>query len=882
MEKLYNIAIDGKLDEAAWANAKEFTGFRKMVSQGGEVLDVQTFFKVLQDKDAVYFGFKCMEPDIPHVIEDHPNRDIWGTDRVELFVSPSGGTYDFYQFAVTFGCKMKAFYYAEGGQIQPDPYAPDWEAKVYTGKDFWSVEIKLPLTAFYMNENASMSDKWLLNPIRGRTKRNVRMCDDSSACALESKFMDFDRWLVVDGFHKRPAEDDLRIVSALIDITDKNEKGYCGTMEVKTINAAAETFVFSSNYGETTKISLQAGVNVFNAPCCFPKLGRDRISLELTRERDGKLFKRYYPVRVAYEPIKLRFSLPEYRCNFYPGQDCSKIVGTAISSKPVTLKLEGPGIETQEITPNADGSFCFETPNFEIGEAWLTATAGNEERKQKIRRLAPTGHMMTWISGGNLIVNGKPLLSRVAFSPGYRCGKVFYEQYLADNFHETRQVTKNGGFVDPRPVFDRILKMPKAEIFNDCMPCDELLRYYDRLIEENKDKDFAYYYICDEPECAGVSPIYLKNIYDYIAEKDPYHVINMASRGAKSFVECADWIETHPYIGPENLPDGRRIYNRPMKTMGNFVDDIALLNRSDKCIGMIPQLYGYEGKSIYADYPTFDELLCHSWAGMIHGGKTITPYACGDMRDRPCLEEGTRYLFSSMEALEQLMLFGKRAQLMRTEDAECVLYDNGDEKMFVLVNFNQTEQTVTVDGLFGEWYNFRHEGMLTGNTFTLKPLEVLIGTNVKKDAGLPGYAETAALIDKLEAARVAGCSKLVAVRHSISFAGSTVGVTRHRLLDGMRDNLAANIGKTGDRHLIANLDKVDITCDRVVVSGWNLSGKTAVTVKLNGEFVLPEGTQVKEEGLSTTYHFNQTIRPEAIRVDFFGEESMELYELEAF
>ena len=145
MGKLYQITLDGKLDEAAWEQAKVFTDFRARKSHGGEVMDVQTVFKVLQDTDCVYFGFHCMEPDMAQVIESHPNRNIWGTDRIELFISPSGDTYDFYQFAVTFGGKMTPFYYAEGGQIQPDPYDPDWEAKVYAGEDFWSVEMKIPL-----------------------------------------------------------------------------------------------------------------------------------------------------------------------------------------------------------------------------------------------------------------------------------------------------------------------------------------------------------------------------------------------------------------------------------------------------------------------------------------------------------------------------------------------------------------------------------------------------------------------------------------------------------------------------------------------------------------------------------------------------------------
>ena len=881
MDRLYDITIDGKLDETAWENAKEYTGFRKMVSQGGNVVEAQTFFKILQDRDCVYFGFQCMEPQMAQIIEDHPNRNIWGTDRVELFVSPSGGTYDYYQFAVTLGGKMVPFYYAEGGQIKPDPYAPDWEAKVHLDESFWSVEIKLPLTAFYMNDNANMSDTWLINPIRGHTTKGVHLCEESSPCVLDNKFVEFENFLVVGGFHKRPLEDDLRIVSALVDITEKTEDGYCGTMEVKTINPVDETFTFSSNFGQTATVKLEKGINLFTVPCRFPKLGRDKISLTLTREGDGKTFKRYYPVTVQYEPIKLRFSLPEYRCNFYPGQDYSKIVGTAISSKPVTLKLEGPGIETVEIQPNADGSFCFETPNFEEGEAWLTATAGDEVKKQKIRRLAPTGHLMTWVSGGNLIVNGKPVLARNAFSPGYRCSKGYSEVYEKENYHETRYVHKNEMFDTPHPEVSRGWALTsKTEAYEDRMPSEKVLGYFDQLLEKNKNEDFAFYYFADEPECAGVSPIYLRNAYEYITERDPYHVMLIPSRNAKAYVECADWFETHPYPCPENLSDGRRIYSRPMKTMGNFVDDIVKLNRPDKCVGMIPQIYGYEGKSIYADYPTFDEIMCHTWAGMIHGGKTIKPYACGDMRDRPHLEESIRYLFSSFEALESLVLFGKRTQLLRNENAECVLYDNGDEQMFVLVNFNQEPQTVTVDGLSGEWYNFRHEGMLTGNTFTMKPLEVLIGTSEKKDAGLPGYDETVALVERLEAERVAGCSKLVALRHDITLSG-TVGATKHRLLDGVRDNLAATIGKSGERYLIADLSKVDVSFHKIVVSGWNLQGNMSLRIKSGEVFVTPDVT-VEENGLATTYLFKNTVCPDAIRLDFLGEDIMELYELEAF
>lgn len=878
MDQLYNICIDGKLDEPAWENAKEFTGFRKMVSQGGEPAQMETYVKVLQDTDCVYFGFKCIEEDMANVMVANRERRVWDGDRIELFLSPSGSTYDYYQFIAQFGERIFSMYFAEGGQIKPDPYAPDWESKTYAGEGFWSVEMKIPLTAFYMNDNAGMSDTWLMNVIRGRTKAGVPRCENSSVCALNSKFVEFDKFLSVDGFYKRPEEDDLRIVSATVVITEKTQQGYCGIMEVKTMNPVDETFTFTSNYGATTKIHLEKGVNVFTTACCFPKLGRDKLSLTLTRESDGKAFKRYYPVTVEYEPIKLRFTAPEYRCNFYPGQDYTKIVGTAVSNKPVTLKLEGPGIDTVEIQPNADGSFCFETPNFEIGEAWLTATAGDEVKTQKIRRLAPTGHMMTWVSGGNLIVNGEPLLARTLYSPGFRCSKVFMDRYWVENYHENREITHSTGFVSPNPVLKRVMKMPILEVFEDRMPCDELLRYYDAMIEEHKDKDFAYYYLSDEPECKSVSPVYLRNAYEYIAERDPYHVIKIASRAANVYVECADWFETHPYIIPQNMDDGRRVHSRPLKSLGNFVDDIAKLNRPDKCIGVIPQVYSYEGKSKFADYLTLDEFISSTWACMIHGGKTLRPYATGDMADRPVAEEGVRYVFSSFEALDQLVLLGKRKQLLRTEEAECVLYKKGDEQMFVLVNFQETEQTVTVEGLSGQWYNFRHAGMLEGNTFTLRPYETLIGTSAKKDAGLPSYEETDALINKLEEKRVAGCSKLVPIRHSIDVSGLAA---RHRLLDGVRDNLAGSVGKSDD-FIELDLSKVKVSFNKVVISGWNMASRVTLQLKNGGEYAVPAIAEMKEEELSTTYILKDTVCPDGLRLELAGGDKMEIYELEVF
>ena len=167
----YGIILDGRMDEPVWDTVEGMTGFRQIKSQGGELAPEkeQTIFKVLSCEDRIYVGFKCMEPDIQQVIASHPNRPIWMGDRVELFLIPSEANFDFYQFVVTFSGQMICNYYIEGGNTKPDPYDPDWKSALYVGDDYWSVEIELPLTAFYMTSNDRWCKDWRANVIRCRS-----------------------------------------------------------------------------------------------------------------------------------------------------------------------------------------------------------------------------------------------------------------------------------------------------------------------------------------------------------------------------------------------------------------------------------------------------------------------------------------------------------------------------------------------------------------------------------------------------------------------------------------------------------------------------------------------------------------------------------------
>ncbi len=874
---MYGIVLDGKMDEAVWETIEPHTGFVGLVTvDGGAPSPVNTVFKVLSCEDRIYVGVKCFEPDMKFVLDTRYARNSYSGHAIEMFFSPSGNGFEYYQFVVTINGQTMTQYYSEGGNIRPDYYRPDWSQAVYIGDDHWSFEAEIPLTAFYWTYQEKWSSKWLINLSRNRIVQSGST-QYSSWAKLDRGFLEPYSFNSMEGFPMRKPEDDVRIVIATADLQEETENGYKGFLNVKADVVFAEEFTFESNFGETTDVKLVPGTNEFRVPCFYEKLGRNATTLSLTRKSDGKVFKRSYPVLVEYEPIKIHFDLPEYRSNFYPGQDYTKIVGTAKSAKKVTLKLEGPGIETAVISPDADGNFSFDTPNFEIGEAWLTATIDGYETKKKIRRLADTGRAMTWISKGNLVANGKPVLRRNTYGWDYRNGEAFQRRYKADDLHETMLF---------RPLIHlgpcwlvRGSEGAGGEATKDQMPSEEMFRQIDRVIEAHKDEDFGYYYLSDEPECRGLSPAYLRRMYEYIADKDPYHVISATSRSADAMVDMADWFETHPYICPYNYPDGRRVYLRDINTLGSFVDAIAKMNRPDKCIGFLPTCYGTSPKNY--DYPTFDEIICHTWAAMIHGGKSLWPYAAHDLNDRPALYEGMRYIFSTFEALEEIVLLGERTQLFRSDEAECVRYDHGDEQMFVLVNFNQTPLTVTVDGLTGTWHEFRGDRTITGNTFELKPLETIVATNVIKGADLPTYAQVKALIDDLEYKRTHRGSLLHDRYLDIKVTSSGLrGFCKNKLFDGMPDNLACWINRSEDNFVQLDLTQVKPTFSKVVIGGWQIEDMKLL-VKIGEEWVEPAATEITNEEFSKTYILADAITPEAMRLEFGGK-SGELYEIEVF
>ncbi len=871
----FAIEVDGRLDEKEWLEAKKYDGFGFLGEDMRNVAVEQTEFRIVSKPDAVYIGVKCYES-LMDRLKVASSDGFWGADSVELFLAPNGGTTEYYQFLITYANITCALYFEESGNIRPDPYAPVWKTAVHSGPDFWSAEIKFPLEAFYMTRQNLWKTTWRMNVCRTRT---VGEKQRTTWSPVKRRFGETFNFRKVDGFPMRAPENDVFIRSAVGKVNEVKNGKPVGTVEVQVNAPRAAEYEFCGS-----KFNLKAGANTIKSDYTFDKEGRNQVLLSLKRVSDGKVFSRYYPMLVSFEPIKIRFKLPEYRRNFYPGQDHTKVTGTVERSgnEPVTLTLTGAGLKEKKLILKGDKmDFTFDTTEMKYGEAFLKATCGKYEKTEKIRRLEPKpeSYNMSWISGGNLIVNGKPVQRRNMYSVYYMGGEVLKKKYDTDDLCLTKEVTYVQGWVEPCRLVPGI---EAREATRDVKPCKEYFEKLDKTIANGLTGKYAYYCISDEPECRNISPVYLKHIYDYICEKDPYHVVLVVSRACSRYLDCADWFETHPYINARD-EDGKRMYDREINTLGNYVEEISSLNRSDKCIGSMPTAFASRSHSEQSRYPNFAEMVCHTWAFIIRGSKTLFPYAYHDMGDVPSVYEGCRYIFTSSHALEEFILHGKRTLLFHNQQAGAALFElaNG-EKMFAAVNYTASPVTVSLKGVKGRFTEFRGDRSFRKfNKIELKPLEVIIGTTKKYDEGLKSYAEVSAEIDAKEKER---CStgNLLFERHADVEVVASRPTPRlsYKMFDGTRDVLAFYDVWGKNKFYEISFPKVDFipTFSKVRIYGNNL-GTPTVKIRKRGKWITLEPKNTVTEENMIEYDYGEDLRTVKLHIDFH-KHNLELYEIE--
>ena len=899
------IAIDGRLDDAAWKDAVWASGFSLLKSKNPNKASpsAETRFAVLTDADNLYIAVRALEPDMARLAAGikgaHTNP--WSDDTLEFFLAPTGMEDEYYQFVVAAGGGWWQMYYAEGGNIKPDPFAPLWD--VATGREAgaWTAELRIPWRSFYMTGHGFWKDAWQFNIARSR-KRDGQL---SSWSPLDRSFNEIKSFNRVTGIPPKKPADDIFLKNATARIASKNKNGVIAgslAVEVEADPAAAGAYALSIESPDLARtpaplaVTLTGGANSLAFPdVAFTKEGRISVTLALARADGGTAAARVYPVAVLHRPLALHFEAPGYAKCFFPGQDAGRLTGAAEVRLPVAeAVLEAAGKTLTLEVKDGRAAFDLDIAGAAADRIEVTLRAGDESLTEVVRKLPPVETPMAWIEKpGRIILNGKPAFGLGWYGPAWIVSRRWLEKYPTP---AAKQPEINiHGWITLEPF--RLVKGIEArEATRDVEPCREMFDKVRETIASNRGKkDFWIWYLSDEPECRGLSPVYLGHLYRYVKELDPYRPVMIVTREPERFVDCADILNPHPYIGPISIK-GERVLRRPVETVGSMFKSFGALGRRDKALMFTPQAC-----SLGSLYPTFDETNASVWIAVCGGIQGLTPYIYYDHASRPGLNLGFDWLYQSLSRLAPLIAAPRPPAPLTVSNPKIgARLNRGPDDGLLLVIANPTPEAqrtvVTADALKDAppLFRFRGAGEVIPENGSLAaelaPYGVWVLTSARMDEGLSTEAELRAAIDLAEAERTGRGNILFGKRYDVEVSASSdryvlqnQNEQKEKMFDGVLDVCAWKPSPNqGELWYEVAFPKYAVKFSKARIHGHALAG-TTFSVKKAGEWRQPEAKATEGDHF-LEFDFGQPLSTINIRLDFTTprarDDMVELYEIE--
>jgi len=157
--------IDGKLDDEVWKRAKEVS-FIRALDRKQKQPRFPTTMKAVWTLDGITFGFRMAEPAPEKLARNIKGRDdslAWWNDNVELFLDVTGQRTGYYQLIVN---PNAAVYDSRGADTEWT--CEGLRTRAHVGKDFWSLEVYVPHSAFKDAVRPGTGVEWYGNFTRHR------------------------------------------------------------------------------------------------------------------------------------------------------------------------------------------------------------------------------------------------------------------------------------------------------------------------------------------------------------------------------------------------------------------------------------------------------------------------------------------------------------------------------------------------------------------------------------------------------------------------------------------------------------------------------------------------------------------------------------------
>ena len=688
-------AIDGALDDAVWQSGEWYTGFR-LLNKPETRVGVQTRFKVAADGSAVYFAVRGDEPDMGHQVKTVTDRDgkVFHDECIEVMLGadPDGSRY-LHLIVNPLGTLYDAEVFNEGNETNVD-----WDGAIDVGvateAEAWSLELRVPLVD--IGAGAGGAEGWIVNVSRERHAGEVSELSSfapltggfhqpSHYASLRLPDVDLSRFLwgvrYPYGIQCQP-EQGAVVCSAKTHI--ENRTGAFRffllrpTWRIRGRDFVGRDVAGGLDDGQSREVG-------FSFPVADE--GRGMLVVEVLDRRNPDVLwaVRKRSLDLSYVPITIDVRRPHYRNAIYATESLSAIEATV---KLAVSPAQRAGAELGvALAPGDRAGESISERVIEAGDAGVDVTlpipaleAGSyvlavelrrggevvERAETAIRKLGRVAHEWRLDEDNVLLHNGEPFLPFGWFSmPPERMAAPDCAYTAAQDYNaQWRSVEENLARLDAFAAAGKVVtiypypnaKMVETPAWGRPLTDEEAAALRERVRSLKDHPGLFAWYMADEPELRPALVERVRQIYDVVADEDPFHpciMLNDTISGIYKYACGGDVLMPDPY--PCFLDDG--VAAVPLEKVTKFMETCNEAAKGRKALWITPQAFNY------GDYgrennraPTFAELRNMTYQAVIQGTTGFLYYTWAHSQNYMGVQRGMPFLAREIADLEAAIL----------------------------------------------------------------------------------------------------------------------------------------------------------------------------------------------------------------------------------
>lgn len=615
-------AIDGKLDDPEWAQARRFDRF---YIHNSTMSGLPTEALLWHDANDLYIGFRCPVSADSELVAKATQRDgrVSADDAVEVMIDPGASGDRYCHVIVNTAGTLYDAYADQGGFVSDSKWNGEITAGTFRGTDFWSTEIRIPFSTLELS--AETKPVWGFNFCRNQVKP-----PQLSATAPNGVFHVANAFLKVPGFdldYGRLAWQ----ISAPEFAVKQDGNGLTAAPRIRIANPGEKEQKIKLDLvltgpgiaGATIDLAVPAHSQITAdvPPITLPAPGAYTALIGiLDPVTRNVLVRRNFPVQIAFAPLAVELITPHYRNAIFATQNLDEIVYAVHSSVPVEAITTGIADRSGKILLQRNlagpGEVRIKTTELPEGQFTIFADAGTLGRIEHPLRKLPRRNGEVWRDReGFWRIDGKRVFMVTEWNDLHVPG-----------VNASVHANPDCRLIDPTLLYS---SFPAKKSFRQPIidpPSEKIIR--DTVKEKSINPELFAWYLADEPEVVGMSASGLSGAAEIIRDEDPYHPIILSNdtvSGLKDFGSAAEINGLHPYPNPakgKQRPGFGRIVV--------FMDEAAMLNagnRRPQSIFYLQQGFNYgDFGSLSSRIPTFDEIRTQFWMTTIMGGRGIMFY----------------------------------------------------------------------------------------------------------------------------------------------------------------------------------------------------------------------------------------------------------------